>query len=69
MSPRYSASQFKFGERVRVQGPSTLSGQPAPVLFGTVQGWDQSNTHCAVQLDGGEQLYFRIADLEPVENQ
>jgi hypothetical protein len=68
MSQRYSASQFVFGERVRVQGPSRFSGPPAPVLFGTVRGWDQSNTHCLVELDSGEQHHFRIADLDP-ENQ
>jgi hypothetical protein len=68
-TPKHAATQFEFGAQVSIAVPGTtpkaIKGVLEPKrMSGTVRGWDQSNTHCLVQLENGETSYFHISALE-----
>jgi hypothetical protein len=58
-TPRHAATQFEFGTRVSIAVPGATQK-----AGGTVRGWDQSNTHCLVELENGETDHFHISALE-----
>lgn len=60
---RYSASQFFFGERVSIPLRTDSCEVNPERVGGIVCGWDQTNTHLLVQIDIGEQRYYRIDSI------
>jgi hypothetical protein len=57
-APRYSASQFPFGESVSAGGQN-----------GTVAGWDSSGGYVLLELEDGSQNYFHINKIQTTEQQ